>query len=343
MFTEIVADETASSSAIPGMPPLPARMNQDAMKAEIASETLALIQTDMMRLQGEVIEKAFSYADRQAKTLMNSVKEELAKIERPLPQVLKVNVNGIKVDLKKPASPVLPRLIANAKLGLNSLLVGPAGCGKSIAAEQLSESLSLPFGQICFTAGASETWIFGRQTPTGFIEGTFSKLYKGGGVFLGDELDAADANMMLSINTALANGHLYNPISGELIKRHKDFHFVGCANTFGRGGDNVYTGRSRLDGATLNRFVMLEVEYCSKIEKLVCPDDELRKQLQAARKKLASLKASEIISTRSLDQCFKQKQAGIPRAEILKSLTLGWPEELVDQCRLNETKEVIPF
>ncbi len=43
-----------------------------------------------------------------------------------------------------------------------------------------------------------------------------------------------------------------------------------------------------------------------------------------------------IVSTRCLDQAYKQKAAGIATAEIVASLTLGWPEELIKKTGLAE-------
>lgn len=188
----------------------------------------------------------------------------IEKLKATMP-VRKIQVNSMPLrEISSEPVKHIDELVLYSKLGMNILLVGPAGCGKSTSAKQLSEILGLQFGATCLTAGASETWLFGRQTPNGFVEGAFSKLYREGGVFLADEIDAADPNLLLSINTALANGILFNPISGKSFERHKDFIFLGAANTFGLGADDKYTGRMRLDAATLDRFIIIDVDYDSK-------------------------------------------------------------------------------
>ena len=102
----------------------------------------------------------------------------------------------------------------------NLLMVGPAGSGKTTLAKDVAEALGLDFGFISLSAGVTETHLFGRMLPQadgtwGYVESVFVRIYRNGGVFLLDELDAADANVMVSINAALANGVLCNPVTGE--------------------------------------------------------------------------------------------------------------------------------
>lgn len=241
--------------------------------------------------------------------------------------VLEIRINeGDFKKVKGRISPVLSRMVANSQLGLYTMLVGPAGCGKTTAAAQLSEALGVQFGSVCLTAGASETWLFGRQTPVGFVEGMFSKIYKEGGVFLADEMDAADANLLLSINTALSHDSMLNPMSGEVIKKHKDFTFIGAANTNGKGANHLYTGRSRLDAATLDRMVILVVDYDSQLEKELCPDEELYNFLFNVRASLRAENYDEFLSTRAFVSCYKQVNAGIPVKDVKDSLIANWGE-----------------
>lgn len=282
----------------------------------------------------EITRKALQQGVDLSLAMVQDVKKELYEISRNSNKVMAVQFNEGEVKkLSSEAVPYLGRLVINAKIKVNSLLVGPAGCGKTYSAKQLAEALGLEFGHLNLTAGASETWLFGRQTPNGFIEGTFSRLYKNGGVFLADEIDAADSNLMLSVNTAIAGDTMYNPISGETIKRHKDFVFIGAANTFGKGGDSVYTGRSRLDAATLDRFVMIKVDYNTDIEEKLCSNVELRNVLWKMREKLLDLGAKEFISTRGMQIAQLQMDGGVAVSDILDSITLSWPEDMKEDMK----------
>jgi len=60
----------------------------------------------------------------------------------------------------------------------------------------------------------------------------FVQVYENGGVFLLDEIDAADANVMVAINAALANGVLANP-NGKVHVRHDKCFILAAANTWG--------------------------------------------------------------------------------------------------------------
>lgn len=287
------------------------------------------------------------------KTELDSFKSEIRKEVNSLTEsmpVLEVKVGDVKkpTKLSTKANPLLPRLIVNSKLGLYTMLVGPAGCGKTTLANQLAEALKTQFGAVCLTAGASETWLFGRQTANGFVEGPFAKLYKEGGVFLADEMDAADANLLLSMNTALSHDEFINPMNGELMKKHKDFVFVGAANTNGKGANHIYTGRARLDAATLDRFIILDMNYDGHLEKTLCSDDNIRNFLNDLRSRLEKKQLDEFISTRAYKNMDMMHKAGIPYRELVDSLISNWSDVAKKEAEqswdnvLRAVKEDIP-
>ena len=315
-------------NASKAMPPAPPK--DDTLSPHLIS----LVQDLALQEIGPASEKAFKYAETIKKAMMSDFADQLEKTakqyEMPEPQVMAVKIDkNTTKKLKSEAVPFLGEMIIAAKTGLNTLLVGPAGCGKTFAGEQLAAALDLPYSHLCFTAGASETWLFGRQLPTGFHEGTFSQRYREGGVFLGDELDAADANLLLTINTALANGKLFNPMNGETYTRHKDFVFVGAANTIGKGANAQYTGRNRLDAATLDRFITIEVDYNESIERKLTANHDFTRLLQKVRKALKKADSSEVISTRKIIQCHTMLLNGIKQSKVEAMLLFPWEDDAV--------------
>jgi hypothetical protein len=139
------------------------------------------------------------------------------------------------------------------------MLVGPAGTGKSRLILQVSEYLEIPYGETPMTPGATRGDLLGRMTANPnepFVLSKFAEIYNGGGVFNFEEIDAADPGMLLVLNNALAGSALFNSANGQSYSRHPNFVAAATANTFGIGANKDYTGRERLDAATIDRWRM---------------------------------------------------------------------------------------
>ena len=142
-------------------------------------------------------------------------------------------------------------------------LFGPAGSGKNYTLRQIAEELKLDF---YFTNAVQQEFKI-----TGFIdaggkyhETEFYKAFKNGGIFFLDEMDASIPEVLVLLNSAIANKYFEFP-TGK-IDAHKDFRVVSAGNTIGNGADEQYTGRLVLDQATLDRFVLIEFDYDINIE-----------------------------------------------------------------------------
>ena len=155
----------------------------------------------------------------------------------------------------------LPALVSLAQIKVPILQIGEKGTGKTTNAEHLAEALAeiygteMPFGFASMTSGTSPGEFKGRITLDGFLPSQFEAIYEQGGVFLFDELDAGDENLLTLLNSALANGYFVNQ-KGQTIIQHERFTAVAAANTMGLGATSRYTGRNRLDAATLDRWAM---------------------------------------------------------------------------------------
>jgi hypothetical protein len=139
------------------------------------------------------------------------------------------------------------------------MLIGPAGTGKSFLAKQISDYLEVSYGETPMTPGATRGDLLGRMTANPnepFILSQFAEIYSSGGVFNFEEIDAADPGMLLVLNNALAGEELFNSSNGNRYARHRDFIAVSTANTFGIGANKEFTGRERLDAATIDRWRM---------------------------------------------------------------------------------------
>lgn len=200
---------------------------------------------------------------------------------------LKQAADGATAALKK-AEPVRDRVVGSVTLkglqhesasdlmkllqaGVHPLLVGPAGSGKSMGAQLCAKALNKQFYVQSVGAQTSMAHIFGYMDATTNYRPThFRTAYEHGGVFCMDEIDAGNANVLIGINSALANGLCSFP--DAIVPVHKDFAFIATANTIGRGATAKYTGRNRLDEATLDRFVPLHWDYDKKLEAILAGD-----------------------------------------------------------------------
>ena len=150
------------------------------------------------------------------------------------------------------------------KAGVNVFLVGPAGSGKTTCVAQVAESLRLKF----YFNGAiqSEYKLTGFRDAHGKVHRTaFRDAFEFGGVYLFDEIDASQPAALLAFNAALANGVFDFP--DRTIRKHQNFRCVAAANTWGKGASLEYVGRNALDGATLDRFAMVEMNYDTRLER----------------------------------------------------------------------------
>jgi hypothetical protein len=150
-------------------------------------------------------------------------------------------------------------------------LPGPAGSGKTTAAMKVAEALGVPF----FHVGAVDTEykLLGFRDASGrFNETNYYKAYGQPSVFLFDEIDASHPQAVVALNMSLENGHC--DFAGENVSRDKDCIIIAAANTYGAGANALYVGRNQLDGATIDRFIMLAWDYDIRLEKALAGNDE---------------------------------------------------------------------
>ena len=220
-----------------------------------------------------------------------------------------------------------------ARLYKNVMLVGPAGTGKTTIGSQVAKAFDTDFAHISVTAGMSEAHLLGRMLFDGsYVESDFVRIYENGGVFLLDEFDSADSNCAVVLNSALANGFMSVPNRKDkpTAKRHPNCIILACANTWGTGGGTVqYTGRNKLDSATLDRFCSskVEVDYDAKLEKALANSTPLYNVLLNLRKECKRQNILRIISTRLFMNGQIWMNDGGELSDYIKQITIDWTSE----------------
>lgn len=209
---------------------------------------------------------------------LKAIQSRLEALEKSPPaQTIAFKVNDSPARrVTGAAHPQLEKVVRKLAIGQPVFCPGPTGSGKSFLAKQAAEALGLEFYTVGCSIGMTEGSLVGRSQPEGangafvYTVTPFMRAYEKGGLFLIDEIDAADSSVLLCINNAIANGLLdlagrhHNPRA----KMNADFRVIAAANTFGRGADRMYVGRNALDESTLDRFRagVVAVEYSRELE-----------------------------------------------------------------------------
>jgi len=228
-------------------------------------------------------------------------------------------------------------------VGESPLLKGPAGTGKSMLAKQVADALNMRFLHMSLSGGTGEHHFVGTRLPnrSGEFEhvGTpFLDAFENGGVMLLDEMDACDENVLLAINNGLANGEL--PVPGRDAKpyatKHEDFRLIAAANTWGSGPNAMYAGRNQLDAATLDRFMLIEVDYDRTLEKSLVPDFPLLVMAwHKLRDQANKAQLRRVVSMRGLLRYAKMTRAYDWTADkCLAHATQSWSADERNSCEV---------
>jgi len=185
---------------------------------------------------------------------------------------------------------------------LNVSMVGTAGSGKTHMAEAIANALELPFYAISVGLQTSKSDLIGYMDANGnYIRTMLREAFENGGVFLIDEIDAGNANVLTVVNALTSNSIAAFP--DGMIKKHADFIVLAAANTYGRGADRQYVGRNPLDGATVDRFAVIDVNIDEKLETAIAEskgiDGNWTRRVQAIRSAIFELKEMLICSPRA--------------------------------------------
>ncbi len=201
----------------------------------------------------------------------------------------------------------------------NIWLAGPAGSGKTTAAENVAKATGRVFE---FNGALSMSHeVLGFRDGNGQYHDTaFRRAFVSPSVYLFDECDGcADNSPLLALNAALANGAASFP--DGMVTRHPDSLIMAGANTFGLGATSDYVGRAKIDGAFLDRFaVKLFWQYDEELEAAISGNPSWARTVQRARKAATAAGLKVLITPRASIAGAALLAAGFSEAEA-KAMT----------------------
>lgn len=234
------------------------------------------------------------------KILQDFIKQEYGTIERRIITVVDEKPVPMKGVQHEKFETVL-KFVANDE---PVFLTGPAGSGKNVICKQVAEALGLKF---YFTNAVTQEYkLTGFTDAMGnYQETQFYKAFTQGGLFMLDEMDASIPEVLVILNAAIANRYFDFPAPIGYVEAHPDFRVIAAGNTTGHGADFEYVGRNQLDGASLDRFAVVKIDYSVQIENSVALDIELADFCRAFRKSADKAGIQVIVSYRAIGRLAK--------------------------------------
>ena len=287
---------------------------------------------------------------RSSQLTIQNMKEYIESLEARIDDIV-LNAPPQKVFLQEPKKvsvqvdglvhEAFPRFAKLAHVGIPIYIYGPRGCGKNTLCEQYAKARNLHFGFVSCTQGMSEAKLTGCSRPTGatgewqFRTTDFVNCYEQGGVYLIDEMDAADPNVMLCIQAAIAGNQLplVDRPKKPYAEKSPDFVLIGAGNTDGKGATEDYHARSKMDAAFLDRFLPFPMTYDPVLEKKICPDKELYDFFIGVRALIESTNTvGYSVGTRTLANYSKMLRYGFTVDDCVERFFSNWSDIARQRC-----------
>ncbi len=156
----------------------------------------------------------------------------------------------------------IPVLDKAYKLGLFVLIIGPKGTGKTSLVREFAESRNARLESVNFSLRTRESHLIGTKTLTegtvGFDEGLLVRSMREGGMLYLDEINSAEADMLLRLDEALDDRRqiVLKESTGETIKASDGWFVIATINPL------THSGTKELPPQLLSRFpVRISLEY----------------------------------------------------------------------------------
>lgn len=236
--------------------------------------------------------------------------------------------NGTAPDYVKPN--VYEQIKLAVLAGMNPVIFGPAGSGKSRLCKELAADIGKPFHTMSFSGGLRYSQVFGSQAleegSTAWKPAPLLDWILDPALILLDEIFAADPEVLLGLNSLLEPDTRNITTPAGVIEVNHGCSFIACSNSNGRQQTRQYTGTTRTDDSLLDRLIPpFYMDYDPQAERKIIKrliDDETARTLTDTLESFrAQIKRNQIPfdpSTRRLIGACKLVKAGFKPMEAFK-------------------------
>ena len=180
--------------------------------------------------------------------------------------------------------------------GLFVLIIGPKGTGKTTLVREFAAKKGVKLESVNFSLRTRESHLVGSKSlengSIGFDERILVKSMREGGMLYLDEINAAEADVLLRLDEALDDRRqiVLKEAGGELIKANSDWFVVATINPL------THVGTKELPPQILSRFpIRIRLEY---------PPEEI--ELQIVKKYTSGKNDKELLQGIKLANSLRQ-------------------------------------